>query len=559
MRLKRLCFLLGFILSCVQAGATLFQQAYIKASNTGTNDSFGHSVAISGDTMVVGAPYEDSGAGGVNGNQNDESRTDSGAVYVYVRNGSTWTQQAYIKASNADADDNFGFSVAISGDTLVVGAWNEASSATGVNGNQALNNSLSSGAAYVFVRNGTNWTQQAYLKASNTGPGDLFGYAVAIDGDSIVVGSPYEASAATGINGNQADNSVLYSGAAYVFTRSGIVWSQQAYLKASNTGTNDTFGAAVAISSNTVAIGAIAEASSSAGVNGNQLDNSAYGAGAVYVFIRNGATWSQQAYVKASNPNADDVFGLGLALDADTLAVGAFHEDSGSAGINGNQVDNTLTNSGAAYVFVRNGTTWTQQAYLKASNPRSNDVFGLSLALQGDSLVVPSRNESSSATGINGSQTNTAAPSSGAAYLFRRNGTNWSFGTYIKASNTGTNDQFGTDVAMSGETLVIGAEWEESSATGVNGNQNDNSVPGSGAAYVFVNLNGTVGPAISIVPAGYYIRFTGLPGTSYDIQRAPNVNGPWSTIATVVAPQSGMVEYHDATPPPGQSFYRTLQ
>ena len=559
MRLKRFCIAFGFLVPSIYLHALVLQQAYVKASNTGVNDSFGHSVAISGDTMVVGAPYEDSGAIGINGNSNDNSKTNSGAVYVYVRSGNTWAQQAYIKASNPDEEDQFGWSVAISGDTLVVGALNESSSATGVNGNQSLNNSLSAGAAYVFIRNGTNWNQQAYLKASNTGAGDLFGYSVAIDGETIVVGSPYEGSAATGIDGNQFDNSALYSGAAYVFTRSGTVWTQQAYLKASNTGTNDTFGAAVAISSNTVAVAAIIEGSSSAGINGNQLDNSIPGAGAVYVYTRSGTFWSQQAYIKASNPNADDVFGFGLALDGNTLAVGAFHEDSGSAGVNGNQVDNTLTNSGAAYVFVRNGTTWSQQAYLKASNPHADDIFGLSLAVQGDNLVVSSWNEPSSATGINGSQTNSAAPGSGAAYLFRRSGTNWNQSAYIKASNTGSNDAFSTDVAMSGDTLVIGAENEASNATGINGSQSDNSASGAGAAYVFVNLSGSAGPAVTIVPAGYFVRFTGVPNASYEIQRAPAVDGPWTTIATVIAPVSGFVEYHDANPPPGKSFYRTLQ
>ncbi len=539
--------------------ATVFQQAYVKASNTETGDDFGHTIALSGDTMVVGAPYEDSGTIGVNGNPADNSRSDSGAVYVFVRNGSTWSQQAYIKASNPEAGDNFGYSVALSGDTLVVGALNEASAATGVNGNPSDNSSPSSGAAYVFVRTGTNWAQQAYLKASNTAASDLFGYAVAIHADTIVIGSPYEASAATGVNGNQADNSALYSGAAYVFTRSGTVWNQQAYLKASNTGTNDTFGAAVAISSDTVAVGALVEASGSAGVNGNQLDNSADGAGAVYIYTRNGGNWSQQAYIKASNPGIGDAFGYGLALDADTLAVGAFQEDSSSVGVDGNQSDNTSRDAGAAYVFVRNGTVWSQQAYLKASNTRSNQNFGLSLAVSGDNLVIAAIGDSSSATGLNGNQTNTAAAHSGAAYFFKRNGSSWSQNAYIKASNAGAQDQFGADVALSGETVAIAAEFEQSGATGVNGNQNDNSADLAGAAYVFVNLSGSTGPEVSIVPAGYYLRFNGFPGVSYDIQRAPSVTGPWSTLATVVAPQSGFVEYHEANPPPGQSFYRTLQ
>src|SRR5207244_1078890 len=132
----------------------------------------------------------------------DNSAGGSGAAYVFVRNGTNWTQQAYLKASNTDGGDFFGWSVAVSGDTVVVGAWGEASNATGVNGNQSDNSGRAAGAAYIFVRNGTNWSQQAYLKASNTGQGEeLFGHSVAISGDTVVVGARGEASNATGVNG----------------------------------------------------------------------------------------------------------------------------------------------------------------------------------------------------------------------------------------------------------------------------------------------------------------------------------------------------------------------
>src|SRR5262249_48569900 len=194
------------------------------------------------DTVVVGANQESSAATGVDGNQSDNSKVSSGAAYVFVRNGGAWTQQAYLKASNTDADDLFGFSVAISGDTVVVGAFGEDSAATGVNGNQSDNSKPGSAAAYVFVRNGSTWTQQAYLKASNTDAGDRFGVSVAVSGDTVVVGANNESSGATGVNGDQADNSAFSAGAAYVFIRSGTVWSQQAYLKASNTRAGDFFG-----------------------------------------------------------------------------------------------------------------------------------------------------------------------------------------------------------------------------------------------------------------------------------------------------------------------------
>ncbi|HWN95924.1 MAG TPA: FG-GAP repeat protein, partial [Methylomirabilota bacterium] len=171
------------------SGAIPSQQAYIKAANTGAEDRFGRSVAISGDTMVVGAFREDSSAVGVNGDGNDNSSTNFGAAYVFVRTGTNWIQQAYLKASNAGSNDLFGWSVAISGDTVVVGADFESSNATGVNGDQSDNSASGAGAAYVFVRDGTNWSQQAYLKASNTGAGDIFGFSVAISGETIVIGA----------------------------------------------------------------------------------------------------------------------------------------------------------------------------------------------------------------------------------------------------------------------------------------------------------------------------------------------------------------------------------
>jgi len=202
----------------------ILQQVYLKASNTDMSDYFGHAVAISGDTAVVGAYQEDSSATGVNGNQTDNTATNAGAVYVFVRNGTAWTQQAYLKASNTDAFDAFGTSVAISGDTIVVGAPWEDSSATGVNGNQSDNSLSQAGAAYVFVRSGTTWTQQAYLKAPiQFLPMDYFGQSVAISGDTVVVGA-FE----------KDDGFTMDTGAAYVFVRSGTTWATQATLLASN-------------------------------------------------------------------------------------------------------------------------------------------------------------------------------------------------------------------------------------------------------------------------------------------------------------------------------------
>ena len=138
----------------------------MKASNTETIDEFGWSVGVSGDTVVVGARTEDSSATAVNGDQADNSAKHAGAAYVFVRDGTSWSQQAYLKASNAQSDDEFGWSVAVSDDAVVVGAWREDGGATEVNGYQGDNSAPQAGAAYVFVRNGTGWDQRAYLKGS---------------------------------------------------------------------------------------------------------------------------------------------------------------------------------------------------------------------------------------------------------------------------------------------------------------------------------------------------------------------------------------------------------
>ena len=210
----------------------------------------GVSVAIDGDTLAVGAQFEASG----NGSQSDDSAPGAGAVYVFTRTGGAWTQQAYLKASNPDAGDQFGVAVALAGDTLAVGAIGEASECEGINHAGNNNNAPGSGAAYVFTRTAGVWSQQAYLKASNAG--GLFGYGVALAGDTLAVGAPFEASNATGINGDQSDNTAPLAGAVYVFTRSAGIWSQQAYIKASNTDAGDRFGGNVALDGDSLLVGA---------------------------------------------------------------------------------------------------------------------------------------------------------------------------------------------------------------------------------------------------------------------------------------------------------------
>jgi hypothetical protein len=458
--------------------AVIDQISYGKATNTGMNDQLGYSISLSGNTLAVGAFGEASAS---ITDPTDNTAMGAGAVYVFVRTGTTWTQQAYLKASNVETGDSFGEAVSLSGDTLAVGAPSEDSAGIGTSGNPADNTAMGAGAAYVFVRMGTTWTQQAYLKASNTGMGDSFGWSVSLSGDTLAVGAQDEDSAATGVNGDPNDDSAGQAGAVYVFTRRGANWTQEAYLKASNTGMGDSFGRSVSLSGDTLAVGAPDEDSAGS----DPSDNAVGQAGAVYVFTRANKIWTQQAYLKAPNARMGAIFGWSVSLSRDTLAISSVNESSAATGVDGNGADTSATGAGAVYVFVRAGTTWTQQAYLKASNTGAGDSFGWSVSLSRDVLAVGAIAEGSAATGIDGNGADNSAVGAGAVYVFDRTGTTWKQRAYLKASNTGMSDNFGFSVALSGDTLAISAATEGGGTTGFNGNQGDNSAPRSGALYVF--------------------------------------------------------------------------
>ena len=418
----------GAVYVFTRRGDTVTQQAYIKASNAGQSDMFGITVALSddGNTLAVSAPWESSRATGINGNQDDDSAPQAGAVYVFTRAGNTWTQQAYVKASNTGRvpvgdevgdGDEFGFSLSLSadGNTLAAGAVSE----DGMNDTQAQ-----SGAVYVFARTGNTWAQQAYLKGSNTDAGDLFGYGVALsaDGNTMAVAGYDEDGSGKGVNPPN-DNGLAGSGAIYAFARSAGAWMQTAYLKGSRSQRNDALGYAVAISGDgsTIAAGTGEESCLNPGINPPGCDVDTYpaflaggSAGAVYVWVREGATWGEQAFIKASNPNLEDLFGVRLALsgDGNMLVVGAPMEDSSAKGvsmtIDENEGDNSAHDSGAAYVFTRRGATWSQRAYVKSANSSAFDEFGCALAISRDgrTIVAGARMEKSAADG------------SGAAYVF---------------------------------------------------------------------------------------------------------------------------------------------
>ena len=403
------------------------QQAYLKAINADAGDLFGFSVALSGDTLAVGAV----GEGGV-----DNRTPDAGAVYVFSRDDNgVWRPQDFLRAINADTRDQFGFSVALSGDILAVGAVGEG----GVD-----NRTPDAGAVYVYSRdNNGEWHQQGFLRAVNADAGDLFGGAIALSGDTLAVG-------AVGEGG--ADNRTPDAGAVYVFSRDDNgVWLQQDFLRAFNADTRDQFGFSLALSENTLVIGAVGEGSA---------DNSKPDAGAVYVYSRdNNGEWPQQDFLRAINADAGDLFGGAVALSGDTLAVGA---------VGKNSADNSKPDVGAVYVFSRdNNGVWLQQGFLRAFNAEAGDLFGGAVALSGDTLAV-------GAVGENGA--GNSEPDIGAAYVFTRSNRVWLQQATLRAFNAEAGDLFGGAVALSGDTLALGAVGEDGF---------DNSEPDAGAVYVF--------------------------------------------------------------------------
>lgn len=434
---------------------------YVKASNSATGARFGSAIAVSGDTIAVGAPE----AG---------SKTSCGSVYVFTRtaDGTGWREEAIVEPSPLSQGLYFGTSVALSGDTLAVGAPGDS------------NGGSSAGAAYIFTRTAGVWTQRAYLKAAQPRQGDLFGGSIALSGQTVAVGAIGEAGSAKGVNG-PVDASLGGAGAVYVFTASGDAWSQQAYVKASNPQTSTNFGNAVALDGDTLVVGAIQERGASTGINGDQTD-SLQRSGAVYVFTRTGSTWSQQAYVKASNTRTGAAFGTSVALANDTLVVGDRLETGKGAGVDGDQSDGGF-HTGAVYVFGRSGSTWSQRTYVKAPNPRNEAEFGRAVAIAGDVVVIGAQGEDGSARGASDAPDPalTGVFGAGAAYVLRRSAGTWTHQAYLKAPNSGPSFAFGGAVGVSDGFLVVGAATENGVASGVNGTPGSGTAINSGAAYVY--------------------------------------------------------------------------
>lgn len=513
-------------------------QAYLKSPNPDASDTFSVSLSISGDVIVVGASAEDSNLTGVSMGTTasaDNTATNSGAAYVFRRSGNNWVQEAFLKGHSINNSDVFGSAVAVSGNTIVVGAYGEDSNVTGVlNGTSgSTNNGLaSSGAAYVFYYDtlSSTWAQQAYLKGSDTDSSDEFGAILAIDGDTIAVSAWEEDSNATGVsNGTSgsANDTVTDAGAVYVFKRTGSSWAQESYLKPAVTGIGYKFGTSIAISGNTIAVGEPYDRSLAAGITMGTTassDNANNHVGSAYVFTRSGSNWTQEAYLKPSvKMSINNWGGTAADLDGDTLVVGNFSDMNTATTItNGSTVTVPTTiaqEHGSAYVFRRVSGTWVQEAYLKSPNSGTSDQFGVSVSISADTIVVGANGEDNSTAGIqNGSLVtdNNSALTSGAAYVFTRTGSTWSFQSYLKPATVVAGDNCGRSVAVNVDTIAVACDLEDSSASGVvngaAGGPTDTSAADSGAVYIYKRTGSSWAQEAYIKPAivtagtrlGYY-------------------------------------------------------
>ncbi len=413
-------------------------QQRLVAHDAAAGDHFGYAVALDGNTALVGALYEEG------------AFTDQGAAYVFVRNGSTWTQQAKLFAADGVSNDFFGSAVALSGDTALIGA---------PGGNAGK------GAAYVFTRSGTTWTFQQKLGANDGVTGAQFGSAVALDGNTALVGAHAQLAPPP-----QTDN----TGAAYVFTRGGTTWTQQQRLVADDRDDNDQFGFSVALDGDAALIGA----------PGNTITFS--NQGAAYLFTRSGTLWTQLPRLTHSTAQAEDKFGNAVALSGNTALVGAYRYGS--------------DDSGAMFIFRRGATGWTQTDTTRPPNPAQGAQFGVSLALDGDMAVVGASlglpalgvdarsayvylvgSESvlirelgpevgaaddrfGYAVAVDGNtvfvgayKARITATAQGAAYAFTLHDGQHIGQQKIVANDGAENDHLGSSVALSGDTLAVGA------------------------------------------------------------------------------------------------------
>lgn len=354
----------------------------IIASDGGVADKFGVSATFDGQTAVIGSMFH------------DHAGPSAGAAYVYELTASTWTEKAELRGSDTAAGDEFGFSVRLDGDTLLVGARADD------------DNGGNSGSAFVFVREGSSWVEQQKLLASDGMPSDLFGYAVDLDGDTAVVG---------------ATNVKNRTGAAYVFVRNGTTWTEQQKLEPSDGEALDGFGWDVALENDTLAIGSIGD------------DDNGDRSGSVYMFRRSGTTWTEGEKLIASDGGPLENFGESLAMQGEVLFVGVPGDDDKGA------------DSGSAYVFMDNGALWEETQKLVASDGVPNAQLGESVAIDGDFAVIGAWNDT------------TTFSATGSAYVYSLAGTTWVEKAKLVASDAAQSDNMGSGVGIVDGTIFVGS------------------------------------------------------------------------------------------------------
>ena len=377
---------------CAVASLSISQPAYaqinefkLTASDSAAGDFFGFSVSISGDDAIVGARWD------------DDAGDRSGSAYIFVRGGEIWTEQAKLTASDAAAEDEFGYSVSISGDYAIVGAY--AHDDAGAN----------SGSAYIFVRVGQSWTEQARLTDGDGEGDDQFGWSVSMSGNYAIVGANWD---------NDAGHN---SGSAYIFVRDGQSWTEQAKLTASDATIGDQFGTSVSISSNYAIVGSAND------------DDVGFLAGSAYIFVRDGQSWTEEAKLTAGDAAQGDIFGWSVSMSGDYAIVGG--------------------TSQRAYIFIRDGQSWTEQARLTAGDAAGDDQFGESVSISGNYAIVG--DEGADDRGFN----------AGAAYIFVRDGQNWTEQARLTAGDATGGDKFGISVSISGDYAIVGA-WNDDDGAG---------------------------------------------------------------------------------------------
>ncbi|UCF49471.1 MAG: hypothetical protein JSU91_06915, partial [Thermoplasmatales archaeon] len=359
------------------------KQKFLASDGSG-GDRFGCSTEINDNDAIIGAYFDD-----ISG------QTNAGSAYVFTYGGAAWTQQAKLTASDFEANDEFGYSVSIEGDTAVVGSPKEDSSGS------------DSGAAYVFVRSGSSWSQQQKLLASDGAGGDQFGKSVSVDGDYVIVGAP----------GKSSDQ-----GFSYIFKRTGSVWTQMTKIGA--TGSNK-LGWSVSISMPFVIMGAY-------GTNNN------IGSAHIYELVE--SSWYGKGALTASDGITADLFGISVAIDEDYVICGSPGHDLTSGG------------EGAAYIFEKPTSGWvtmTETQKIIASDSSSGDGFGASVYVNGDHIIVSSPDDDDKGT------------ASGSAYVFNRGTSTWSESVKFVASDGATQDYFGWSVSISSVFAIVGAYAED--------------------------------------------------------------------------------------------------